>query len=170
MWLKRPFVLLFLDQQQHECSWMSLTPVSHRECQWSLSSACFVAHISEWQHSHRKRDDGQPSDLFTWAATKPASHAPMTLVMWNSLKRQLNRCHSGIRSQVQFLTINCAPLNTADYFARISSCSHETSRISRDTSDLARSRATGSRHIPTSLRYWTLHGIQSGLEINFFTW
>ncbi len=132
MWLKRPFVLLFLDQQQHECSLMSLTPVSHRECQWSLSSPCFVAHISEWQHSHRKRDDGQPSDLFTWAATKPASHAPMTLVMWNSLKRQLNRCHSGIRSQVQFLMINCAPLNIADYFCE------DIIMFSRDQSDLAR--------------------------------
>ncbi len=33
--------------------WMSLTPVSHRNRQLSLSSVCFVtAHISEWQRSH----------------------------------------------------------------------------------------------------------------------
>ncbi len=83
-----------------------------------VSVACFVVtHISEWQHSHRKCDDGRPSDSSTWAATKRASHAPMTPVMWNSLNRQLNCCHSGIRScgcsnqdRKQFLTINCAAL------------------------------------------------------------
>ncbi len=32
--VERLLVLLFLDQQQHECRF---------ECQWSLSSACFVA-------------------------------------------------------------------------------------------------------------------------------
>ncbi len=69
-------------------SWMSLTPVSHRECQRSLSSACFVsAHISEWQHSHRKCDDGRSSVSSTWAAAKHASHDPLTLVMWYSLNR-----------------------------------------------------------------------------------
>ncbi len=53
-----------------------------------LEQRVFVAaHISEWQRSHRKRDDGRPSDSSTGAVTKPASHAPLTLTMWNSLNR-----------------------------------------------------------------------------------
>ncbi len=68
--------------------WMSLTPVSHRKRQWSMSSTCFIAtHISEWQRSHRKHDDGWPSDSSTWVATKRVSHAPLILLMWDSRNR-----------------------------------------------------------------------------------
>ncbi len=123
---------------------MSLTPVSHHECQWSLSSACFVAaHISEWQHSHQKRDDGRPSDSSTGAATKRASHAPLTLTMWNSLNRAESLSFRNkiawvfeSRSQVQFVTINGAALkNILRGYRHVLARpvgSRETHQISRD--------------------------------------
>ncbi len=37
--------------------------------------------------AHKKHDDGRPSDSFTWAATKRASHDALTLAMLNSRNR-----------------------------------------------------------------------------------
>ncbi len=61
----------------------------------------------------------------------------LTLAMWNSRNRQLNRCHSGKRlrgclnQDRNFYDLWCSSnLNTAKCFGRISSRSRETSRIS----------------------------------------
>ncbi len=72
VWLKRPVVLLFLDQQQHECR-MSLTPVSHHQQLWSMISVCVLSPPISVNDS-----------VHTWTAIKRASHAPLTLTMWNS--------------------------------------------------------------------------------------
>ncbi len=53
VWLKRPFVLLFLDQQQHERR-MSLTPVSHHQQLWSMISV-FCHHPYQWMTAFTHR-------------------------------------------------------------------------------------------------------------------
>ncbi len=53
VWLKILFVLLFLDQQQHECRVECLYTCFTSRVSGGAWAACFVsAHISEWQHSH----------------------------------------------------------------------------------------------------------------------
>ncbi len=99
-------------------SWMSFKICFTSRVSVELEQRMFCCRPHEWQHSHQKRDDGQPSDSSTWAAAKCASHAPMTqscetvlidIAESLSFRNKIAWVFES-RSQVQFLKMNCAVL------------------------------------------------------------
>ncbi len=86
------------SHRRHEMQLYSLSLLVFRACNYFCTVLSRTV-LNTYTLQTRKRDDGRPSDSSTWAATKRASHALLTLAMWNSRNRQLNHCHSGKRSR-----------------------------------------------------------------------